>query len=152
MLILQKTTRATPQVIHASDRTVTIPPNVRVDSSVFATHYHPSYYQNPQQFEPARWIKRNIKTGDELIPPRKGAYLAWADGPQVCPGLKFSQVEFVAVLATMLQGCRIETVRLPSENEDMMRKRVMNVVNDCDMQLLLRMKDADKVQLKFVRE
>jgi cytochrome P450 len=151
VLALQKGTRSTTQVIHASNRTIAIPPNVQVFSCVPATHYHPDHYPNPLCFEPSRWIKGGVDTEEQLVPPRKGAYLAWADGPQVCPGMKFSQVEFVAVLACIVQRCRIETVRLGVEDDETMKLRVMRVLNNCDFQLLLRMKDAEKVQLKCVR-
>jgi hypothetical protein len=69
----------------------------------------------------------------------------------VCPGLKFSQVEFVAVLACLIQSCRVETVRLEGESDEAMRDRVMKVVNDCDFQLLLRMKNAERVKLRCVK-
>jgi hypothetical protein len=65
--------------------------------------------------------------------------------------MKFSQVEFVAVLACIVQRCRIETVRLGVEDDETMKLRVMRVLNNCDFQLLLRMKDAEKVQLKCLR-
>lgn len=151
VLALQKGTRSASQVIKASERTITVPPNVQVFSCVPATHYHPDHYLNPLRFEPLRWIKRGVYMEEELVTPRKGAYLAWADGPQVCPGMKFSQVEFVAVFACIFQSCRIETVKLGVEDDEAMRARVMRVVNDCDFQLLLRMKDAEKVQLKCVK-
>ncbi|PVI02122.1 cytochrome P450 [Periconia macrospinosa] len=147
ILTLQKGTRSDPKTIRTSERTITIPPNVQVNCFV-STHYHPDYYPNPHRFEPSRWVDTN----EQFIPPRKGAYLAWADGgPQVCPGLKFSQVEFVAVLACVLGGCRIEAVRLEGESDEGMRERVMEVVNDCDLTLLLRMKDAERVRLRVLR-
>jgi cytochrome P450 len=116
-----------------------------------ATHYHPDHYPTPHQFLPWRWVNSDLGNVEQLIPPRKGTYLAWADGPQVCPGLKFSQVEFVAVLACMFQSCKIEIIRLEGEGEEAMRERVMKVLNDVDFQLLLRMKNAERVQLRLVR-
>lgn len=37
------------------------------------------------------------------------------------------------------------------ENEEAMRERVLKVLNDCDLQLLLRMKDAERVKLRAIR-
>jgi hypothetical protein len=51
----------------------------------------------------------------------------------------------------MFQGYRIETVRREGEGEEAMKERVMQVLNDCDFQLLLRMKDAGRVQLRVVK-
>ncbi|KAF1949760.1 cytochrome P450 monooxygenase [Byssothecium circinans] len=152
VLALQKGTRSSSQLIHASDRTITIPPNVQVFSCVPATHCHPDHYPDPLRFQPSRWVENQTGSLEEtLVTPRKGAYLAWADGPQVCPGLKFSQVEFVAVLACLIQSCKIETIKLDGEGEQTMRDRVLKVLNDCDFQLLLRMKDAESIQLRYVK-
>ena len=38
-----------------------------------------------------------------VLQPVPGAFLPWADGPRVCPGKKFSQVEFVAAMATLFK-------------------------------------------------
>jgi cytochrome P450 len=81
----------------------------------------------------------------------KGAYLAWSEGPQICPGLKFSQVEFVVVLACLMRSYRIQVVKLKGETEAQAMNRVLQVVNDCDMQLLLRMKNADNIKLRCVK-
>jgi hypothetical protein len=62
--------------------------------------------------------------------------------------LKFSQVEFVAVLALLMRKHRLSIVREKEETEEQTRERVKKVINDCDMQLLLRMRDSDRVRLK----
>lgn len=64
------------------------------------------------------------------------------------PGLKFSQVEFVAVLALLMREYRLGIVKEKGETEEQARERVKGVINDCDMQLLLRMRDSDRVRLR----
>jgi hypothetical protein len=64
--------------------------------------------------------------------------------------MKFSKVEFVAVLACMFWSSRVEIVRLAMEDDEAMRTRVTRVLNDCDLQLLLRMKDAERVKMRCV--
>lgn len=39
--------------------------------------------------------------GEELLVPKQNTYFPWSDGPQNCPGYKFSEVEAVAVLACL---------------------------------------------------
>jgi len=85
------------------------------------------------------------------MPPRD-TYFSWSDGFQNCPGLKFSQVEFVAVLALLMREHRLRIVRVGNETETQARERVRSVINDCDMKLLLRMRDADRVKLKCERQ
>jgi cytochrome P450 len=50
------------------------------------------------------------ETGKETLapPPPGAAYIPWAVGPRVCPGKKFNQVEFVAVIAMLLRSYRLK--------------------------------------------
>ncbi len=43
-----------------------------------------------------------MKLSEEtLVHPQPGTFLAWSSGPRICLGMKFSQVEFVAVISTV---------------------------------------------------
>ncbi len=88
---------------------------------------------------------------ETLVAHKQSTYFPWSDGPQNCPGAKFAQVEFVAVLACLLHDHRIEIVQKPGESAEMAAKRALTTTEDCDMELLLRMRDADKVHLKCRR-
>lgn len=88
---------------------------------------------------------------ETLITPSRDTYFPWSDGPHNCPGVKFSQVEFVAVLAFIIRQHQLTIMQEDGETEEEARMRVQKVVNDCDMQLLLRMRDADKAKLKCER-
>jgi hypothetical protein len=63
-------------------------------------------------------------------------------------GVKFSQVEFVAVVACLLREKRLFVAPNASESSDDMARRVRNVTEDCDFQLLLRMKYPEKIRLR----
>jgi hypothetical protein len=65
----------------------------------------------------------------------------------VCLGVKFSQVEFVAVVACLLREKQLSIVPNAGESRDCMVKRVRNVTEDCDFQLLLRMKHPEEIRL-----
>ncbi|KAF1838917.1 hypothetical protein BDW02DRAFT_463687, partial [Decorospora gaudefroyi] len=54
----------------------------------------------------------------------KNAYYPWSDGPQDCPGMKFSQVDFVAVLALLMNNRSIAIVKENKETEAIAKKRV----------------------------
>ena len=60
-------------------------------------------------------------------------------------------MEFVAVLARLLRHHRLEVVKEPGESIEKARKRVLATLEDCDLELLLRMKDADKVRIRYVQ-
>jgi cytochrome P450 len=82
-----------------------------------------------------------------FITPAKCTFFPWSDGPQNCPGAKFSQVEFVAVIARLLRGHRYTAVQRRGESWEDTRKRVLETTCEIDMEMLPKMKDADRVRL-----
>ena len=86
-----------------------------------------------------------------LFTPAQSTYFPWSDGPQNCPGAKFALVEFVAVLACLLRDHRVCIVQEPNESFEKAKKRVLATTEDCDLQLLLRMRNPDKIRLAWKR-
>ncbi|KAF2821233.1 cytochrome P450 [Ophiobolus disseminans] len=136
-----------PQLIRFGDRTIIVPANTSISPSLLAVHTHPKYWPNPLAWKPTRWLTK-VDGKDCLVTPARDTYFPWSDGPQNCPGRKFSEVEFVAVLALLMRNLALSIVKSGGEAEEMGRKRAMDVVDDCDMQLLLRMRDADQLKLR----
>ena len=143
-----------------------IPPHTGAIPSLLAIQTHPKYWQDPLVWRPSRWISSSPAPGssgsneldsatrptqEALITPAQSTYFPWSDGPQNCPGAKFAQVEFVAVLACLLRDHRIGVVPEPNESFEKARKRALATAGDCDCQLLLRMRNADNVRLECKR-
>jgi cytochrome P450 len=153
-MALPKSTNHEAQILHVGNQVVTVPPNVGVSPSVLGIQTHPKYWNEPLIWRPSRWIVKSTgsSTGDEtlFIPPRC-TYFPWSEGPQNCPGTKFSQVEFVAVLACLLRDHRICGRHYARENLETARTEIMNIVNDVNMQMLLRMQNADRARLMCIR-
>lgn len=84
---------------------------------------------------------------EELYVPPKGTYFPWSDGPQFCPGKKFAQVEFVAVLAALFKEHRVHPLLQEGEDVESGRKRALAVCEDSEHVLLLRMRDGDSIRL-----
>ena len=84
---------------------------------------------------------------EQLLDPAHGTYFPWSDGPQNCPGAKFAQVEFVAVVASLFREHRVRVVANVDESPEMVRKRTLATTEDCDLELLLRMRDASQARL-----
>lgn len=83
-----------------------------------------------------------------VITPKKGSFVAWSEGVRVCPGKKFSQVEFVATMAELFRDWRVEPVLEKGEDSMMARNRVMNLVEkDTAQVLLLQMLHPEKAPL-----
>ena len=88
---------------------------------------------------------------ETLVDHKQSTYFPWSDGPQNCPGAKFAQVEFVAVLACILRDHRVGVMQEPGESAEMAAKRALTTTEDCDLELLLRMRNADNVHLECRR-
>ena len=134
------------------DKTLKIDNSIMVEPSLWAVHTHTRYWSpDPLSWRPSRWINKGGKKlgQEEFFVPRRGTYLPWSDGPQNCPGKKFAQVEFVAVVAKLLQGHRVRLADGWSSSNDIeaARKKILAVCEDSEHGLLLRMKRADSVRL-----
>lgn len=131
-----------------------------VVSSLVAVHTHPKFWSpDPLVWRPSRWIsssataKPNALSGqiacEQLYSPPKGVYFPWSEGLQNCPGRKYAQVEFSAVLMCLFKSHRVEVVPEKGENVEAARSRVYHVVEDSEQVLLLRMRKADSVRLTW---
>ncbi|KAF1957295.1 putative cytochrome P450 monooxygenase [Byssothecium circinans] len=148
IMTLPKHTSSQPQSLTIGNRSIVIPANTSTSPSIIAVHTHPQYWPDPLNWNPQRWMTIDDDQQESLITPPRDTFFPWSDGGQNCPGLKFSQVEFVAVLALLMREHRLSIVREEGEIEEQARERVKRVINDCDMQLLLRMRDSDRVRLR----
>lgn len=55
------------------------------------------------------------------------------------------------MLALLMHRHQLSIVQEEGETEEQARERVERVINDCDMQLLLRMRDSGRVRLRCER-
>jgi hypothetical protein len=101
-------------------------------------HTRNNIFPNATVFNPKRWVNES----DEFIRPDQG-YWPWSGGPRICPGMKFSQVEFVSAMSTVLRGSKL----LPASKEGEIgfkeaQKEVIKVV---------RMTDSDGPTLSLTK-
>jgi cytochrome P450 len=112
-------------------------------------HLDPSIWgSDVAEFKPTRWLD---STGN-IITPAKGTFLPWSGGPRVCPGMKFSQVEFVAVFATLFRSAKCSPLRRDGETSEQTRNRMKDIMANSVSKLTLQVKDPKEVILKWVRE
>jgi cytochrome P450 len=144
------------QTLRVGQRTLVIPPGIGLMSSVYATHTHPSHWTDPLEWQPKRWIvnaapaasptAEQIKSEDMFVPD-KLIFLPFSEGPQSCLGRKLSEVEFTAVLACLLRTHRLSAQKEPHENDGALQKRVKRVIDDIDLELLTKMRDANRIRV-----
>lgn len=135
-----------------------IPARTFVLPSLMAVHAHPRYWgADSLSWRPARWIVLDPLGGkagldaESLVIPVQGTYFPWSDGQRNCPGKKFAQVEFVAVIANLFHGHRVLPERMVGESEEGARRRVLETVDDSAVKMLLQMKDPARVSVRWMR-
>lgn len=67
-------------------------------------HYDPEFYPNPDEFNPERFDPEN---GGLKAFKDKGVYLPFGDGPRVCLGMRFAQLQSKAAIAAMVKNFKI---------------------------------------------
>ncbi|PVH74538.1 cytochrome P450 [Cadophora sp. DSE1049] len=151
VVIIPKTTGSTPKTIDFNDKTHTIPANATLLVNVTALNSCPEYWgSDALTWRPDRWITTGKSAGiedEETMQPPKGRFIPWASGPRVCPGKKFAQVEFVAVMARLFRRHKVGAVVENGEMEDEVKRRVMDTVEDSKLWLTLRMNHPERVKL-----
>ena len=74
----------------------------RVFFSPFAIHRHPKYWDNPEGFDPDRFLP------ERSVGRPRYAYFPFSGGQRKCIGDQFTMLELVTVLATVLRAYRFE--------------------------------------------
>lgn len=70
---------------------------------LWALHYNPDIYPEPDRFDPERFSEENKRSRDN------NAYLPFGNGPRNCLGMRFSLIEIKIALANILSKFRFES-------------------------------------------
>ena len=79
-----------------------VPQGTVITMSQWVMHRHPKYFDRPEAFEPERWTDEFEKK----LP--RGVYIPFGDGPRICIGKGFAQMEAVLLLATIAQRFELD--------------------------------------------
>ncbi|KAI0440053.1 cytochrome P450 [Xylaria telfairii] len=141
------------------DKMLHLPPKTIVLPSYCSMHTDPRYWgPNSLKWQPSRWIKPGSTTtpkpGDEEIDMNlRSVFLGWSEGTRDCPGKKFSQVEFVALMVGLFWHWRVDPVKKdPGESIEAARQRVLDLIGeDSGWALLLQMLHPERAPLVWRR-
>lgn len=87
---------------------------------------------------------------ETFIEPEPGSFIPWADGLRACVGRKFSQVEFVAVLASLFQQYQVRPVLRDGESEEEGRRALVAMVDGSAISAItLQMQEPRKRALRW---
>lgn len=136
-----------------------IPANTEVNINIRSLSTDPGLWGSDSLiWRPERWImspRSQSSDSDEesLVEQQAGVFVPWAEGPRNCPGKKFAQVEFVAVMAILFRKHRVRPVLEEGETPEDGRKRVMQMANDSALTAItLQMRNPKKVSLEWFRK
>jgi len=154
VVFIPRYTNAAHPTIKINKKEYLIPPKTHVCLNSMALHSMPRYWGSDSLvWRPDRWIipshDENGLRHEDFFQPTPGSYVPWAYGPRICPGKKFSQVEFVAVVACLLRHHRVEPILLDGESHAKASERILKVVEDAGIEMMLKMKRPEHVKLKW---
>ncbi len=81
-----------------------IPKNSVVLTTPYLTHRHPDFWENPEKFDPDRFLSERFSK----LP--KYAYFPFGGGPRLCIGNNFAMMEAVLILATIAQRYQLKLI------------------------------------------
>lgn len=143
-----------PQPLIVAGNTLMLAPGTMIVPSYSSLQTDPRYWgEDSLEWRPSRFIKASPSGSlddEEFITPARGTFLAWSWGARDCVGRKFSQVEFVAVMATLFRKHRVHIALRGSKREtpELGRKRLLDQIEkDSAPVLLLQMLHPEKSPL-----
>jgi cytochrome P450 len=117
-----------------------------------------SQHANPPSAPQGTTPPATLQQGEETLLSEKTlatqtAYQPWLSGPRACPGRKFSQVEFVAVIATLFsQGIRIGPRGKDAAERAREKERLSAGVKDVVFNMSAVMRREGEVGVRFYRD
>ena len=90
-----------------------------VEIPIYAIHHSEEYYENPEKFNPERFLPENR---DQIIPY---TYLPFGSGPRNCIGMRFALMEAKLCLGQIVR--RFRFVRSPKTEVPLRFKTVTNL-------------------------
>ncbi|KAI1270251.1 putative cytochrome P450 [Xylariaceae sp. FL1019] len=158
-----KWTKDKTQTLIVGDETLVLPPNTMMCLAYSSLQSDPRWWgEDSLTWRPSRFIRSTTKhnleihnqspntssSEEEFIEPRRGTFVGWSECTRDCPGRKFSQVEFVATVASLFRDYTVAPVPLNGETDEMSRERVLDLIkNDSGMVLLQQMLHPERAPL-----
>ncbi len=81
-----------------------IPKGSILNIAFYFTLRHPDFWENPEQFDPDRFLPERVANRP------KYAYMPWGAGPHVCIGKSFAVMESVMILSAIAQRFQVNLV------------------------------------------
>ncbi|CZR54671.1 related to cytochrome P450 3A7 [Phialocephala subalpina] len=154
IIVIPKYTGESSTKLKVAGKEYTIPADTHTPINVAALNTLPMYWgPDSLVFRPDRWIDNPNPvpslSSEELFQPAPGVFVPWAAGPRVCPGKKFAQVEFIAVISKLFRKHKVSPVLEQGETFEDAKKRIFNVVEDSSLVITLQMRHPERIRLAW---
>ncbi|KAF2106449.1 putative cytochrome P450 [Lophiotrema nucula] len=140
-----------PVMTPGGEKRIVVPPGTLVGLHQYGAHLSSRWGVDADKFDPRRFVSTNEKGNEILTVPDGVAYLPFMFGPRICPGKKFAQVEFVAIVAQMLSEYRVEVLRKGNETEQAATARLMGTLKDKYFNISAHLKRPEDAGVRFVK-
>ncbi|XP_015378895.1 PREDICTED: probable cytochrome P450 6a14 [Diuraphis noxia] len=94
--------RVATKTYHVPNDSLIIEKGQKLIIPIFSLHFDPKYYSDPEQFNPERF------TTEEKAKRPNGVYLPFGDGPRICIGKRFAEMEMKLALVEILSKFEVE--------------------------------------------
>lgn len=131
-------------------RTVLVGTDTKVGFNIYGAHLSPKWGEDVLAFDPRRFIQTGAGAEEKLVIPDGPLYAPFMMGPRMCPGKKFSQVEFVGMMSRVMAEWRVEPVRGVNEEEEEAREKLLSVVGDKVFNVSAHLRRGGDAAVKFV--
>ncbi|KAJ9633981.1 hypothetical protein H2204_006528 [Knufia peltigerae] len=155
--VMPRYTADSGQKLVVQDRVHIVPPRTTISHNFVGLHRHPKYWgDDADEWRPDRWIvvsSDDSSNETSLFQPFPGSFVPWNSGPRVCPGKKFSQVEFTRVMFNLFSdGSRVRLVAEGGESHEDVKLRALRTVNQAKVIVTLKMSGTERIGLKWVKQ
>lgn len=140
-----------PVETSAGPTSIKITPGTVVGGNYYGAHLSPRWGADIEAFNPSRFVTVSATGEETLTVPDGPMYGPWLLGTRVCPGKKFSQVEFVALLAHLLKEWRIDVLAKAGEDEHNARERFAKVLDNKYWSVSTYLRNPESAGVKFVK-
>jgi cytochrome P450 len=89
-----------------------IPAGSTILLSPYLTHRHPGFWDNPEAFDPERFLPERVKNRPRL------AYFPFGGGPRLCMGVDMAMMEMLLIMVMVVQRHQVHLVPCHREEPD----------------------------------
>ncbi|KAF2021514.1 putative cytochrome P450 [Aaosphaeria arxii CBS 175.79] len=140
-----------PIITKTGPGSITVNPGTLVGGHFYAGHLSPDWGSDAESFNPRRFILKSESGEESLAVPEGRLFAPWIFGQRVCPGKKFSQVEFTAIVAQIFANYRVKVIQNTNESAEEANQRMMGILSDKYFNISTHLKQPEAGALRFER-